>query len=535
MRPDPQDLRELEAVREHRGEGRRALCHAPWLQLVFWPDGDVTVCCASQPQPLGNIAETRLPDLWQGRGIEVYRRMLAANEFPEGCVVCHNDLAAGRRQGLLLREMDGYDLGAGTVWPQKLEFSMSNTCNLTCIMCNGMLSSGIRSQQGLPPLPKVYGDQFFADLAAFLPHLRTAAFKGGEPFVEAECRRVWEMLIDARLRPTCSITTNGSIYDERVERVLHELPCNLSISVDGVTSATVERIRRNSRFDVLMANLRRFNAYAHGDTGAAPHLRARRLQLNYTVQRLNWRETADFFLLAEDLDATVWYALVHGPDHCSLLTLPVDELRHVVVALEAESARIEERLLRNRETWRELLRELRSRLEARGVGVGQGGSGRRGASPLQHAVALHQRGETQPAIAAAQLLQPGHEDYARAQGFLGGLFTDLGQLPAAEAALQAAARAAPDSVEVPLRLSWLRAQQGDLVAARVELANGRRIAETLAAAPVEVKRGLLFVEAHLRMREGDPAGALPFLERLLASDPDHAGGRELYRQARQLR
>lgn len=54
-------------------------------------------------------------------------------------------------------------------WPRQMEFSVSNTCNLQCVMCNGEWSSSIRSQrEGLPPLPKVYDDAFFDGLRDFL-------------------------------------------------------------------------------------------------------------------------------------------------------------------------------------------------------------------------------------------------------------------------------------------------------------------------------------------------------------------------------
>src|SRR5678816_2700847 len=100
----------------------------------------------------------------------------------------------------------------------------SNTCNLACVMCTGEYSSVIRAKEGLPPMPAVYDEQFFEDLAFYLPHVKELSFLGGEPFLQLECFRVWDMLIERELSPICHVTTNGSLYDARVERVLQNLP-----------------------------------------------------------------------------------------------------------------------------------------------------------------------------------------------------------------------------------------------------------------------------------------------------------------------
>lgn len=532
MRPNDGDVLELEALRGGGRPGPRTLCRAPWVQLAFWPDGDVTFCSASQPQPIGNVQDASLLDLWRGPGVAAYRAQLRDHEFPKGCIVCHNDLAAGRREALVLRGFDEFAIDDAPAWPRRMEFSLSNTCNLTCVMCSGRLSSGLRRQEGLPPLPKVYGDRFFAELAAFLPHLEAAAFKGGEPFLEAECRRIWDQLIAAKLAPLCHITTNGTVWNERVERVLHELPCNLAVSVDGVTPGVVEAIRQNCRFDELMANVRRFQAHAQGNGDRHAARRRRRLQLNFTVQRLNWRETADFFAFAEDLGAEIWCAIVHGPSHCSLLTLPEAELAEVVTSLEAASPRLEPRLAINRGRWFELLAELRGWQRGRQQGRAPGAFAAAAPTPMQRAHEHYARGDLSGAVAVAKSVPTDHPERAEALAFAGGILTDRGDLEDAERCLRAARAADPNLLEPVLRMAWLEVVRTDYVAARVHLAAAKQASRRGAPPPVEAVRGMLLIEACLEVRDGAPARAMPLLQRLLASDPDHAGVRELYAAAK---
>lgn len=83
---------------------------------------------------------------------------------------------------------------------------------------------GVPAKEGLPPLAPAYGDDFFTDLGRYLPHAKYLAFLGGEPFLQKECYRIWDMLIDMDLEIPCHVTTNGSIYNDRIERLLQRLP-----------------------------------------------------------------------------------------------------------------------------------------------------------------------------------------------------------------------------------------------------------------------------------------------------------------------
>src|SRR5262249_32268021 len=162
-------------------------------------------------------------------------------------------------------------------------FSLSNVCNFECVQCDGENSSLIRAKRDrLPPLANPYGDGFYDDLREFLPHLRIAKFLGGEPFLTAGCFRIFESMIETRLTTPCYVTTNGSQFNQRVERVLENLPVSIIFSIDGVTKATLEAIRVNARHEVLMENARRFVDYTRR--------RGTTFLFSFCVMRRNWRE-----------------------------------------------------------------------------------------------------------------------------------------------------------------------------------------------------------------------------------------------------
>lgn len=349
-------LQQFDATRDFSRHGFRACCYAPFTSLYFDTLGVVRVCCQNTEHPVGNVAEQSLDDIWGGARVAALRAALQAGDLSQGCRFCHWELSERNFRGVFIRNFDVLPVDdPAPRWPAQFEFALSNACNLECAMCNGEWSSLIRARrERLPPLPKPYGERFFASLRKYLPHLQRAKFLGGEPFLAAEAHRIWEMMIEDGLQTPCFITTNGTQLNAKVEQILDRLPVSLSISLDGVTRETVEKIRVNARFDELQRNVRRFRDYTRQ--------RGTYLGLTYCLMRDNWHEFADYLLFAEDLDCEVVVNVVTFPRRVSLYSLPAEELRTVVRGLEARDDEMRRALSDNLAVWDAELQRLRHRL-----------------------------------------------------------------------------------------------------------------------------------------------------------------------------
>jgi molybdenum cofactor biosynthesis enzyme MoaA len=327
--------------------------------------GNVLACCQNTTQRLGNITRTPLLDIWRGEAANELRAALVDYDLDLGCHFCHWQVDDTNNDGMFATVFDQYAAtGTDPEWPSRMEFSLSNTCNLECVMCRGEFSSAIRShREQLPPLPSPYGDAFFTQLVPFLPHLVEARFFGGEPFLATESFRIWDLMIEAELEIPCSVTTNGTILTPRVERVLEHLPLSIGVSIDGTTRDTVEAIRVNASFDQIMANFRRFHAYAQE--------RGTSLDLTFCLMRRNWQEFGDYLSFADEWGCGVFVNTVLYPSEESVYSLPASELDEVVRGLERDDARNQARLRRNRHVWDEELARLqhwRARLDRRAEG-----------------------------------------------------------------------------------------------------------------------------------------------------------------------
>ena len=325
-----------------------ATCRAPHVALRFSPDGSIHACCANDTFPLGRVGEQSLHDAWHGPALRRLRRALDEGDFSLGCQDCGRAHALGERLATHAEAYDRYPQPTAPLpWPKRVEFALSNTCNLRCVMCNGDLSSAIRAQvEHRPPLRSAYDDAFFDELREVLPHVEVAVFIGGEPFLSRECRRVWDLMIELGVTPETHVTTNGTVWDDRVERTLHALRMNVAVSLDGVTADVNDSIRLGSSFAEVVANRDRFLA-ATRSYGAS-------FCLNHCLVRDNWHELPEFLLEADRLDVDVHVIPVYHPPRHSLFALPPDELARVGADLRARRPA----LGRNRAAWESTLGHL---------------------------------------------------------------------------------------------------------------------------------------------------------------------------------
>ncbi len=334
------------------------------MQLYLATDGDVRACCRNWER-LGNVMHESLLEIWRGQGRQDLVRRLADGDFSAGCEQCHAETVVEGRATAYPSLFDGYtdaveDFGddAGLPWPTRIEFNLSNRCNLMCIQCDGLLSSAIRAHRdGLPALPAAYDDRFFADLEHFIPHLTEAQFAGGEPFFARENFRVWEMV--TRLKPDlpCIVITNATQWNDRIDRVTSEVRMGFTFSLDALTAPTYESIRINADHATVMANVDRY--IAKSVAAQMP------VEVNFCLMRQNVAEFGYLMLWIESKGMKANVSVVRNPPECSLASMTRHELSAAVERLEQVAPAVRPHLGEwNQPVWDHELERLRRWAEA---------------------------------------------------------------------------------------------------------------------------------------------------------------------------
>mgnify|MGYP006275764749 CR=1 FL=1 len=330
--------------------------------MDFRPNGDVRVCCRNET-PLGNVGRDRLADMWAGPRRLAVVEALARDDFRAGCGHCGAEVAGEGREGSYPEQFDVHlpELASrGSGWPRHMEFTLSINCNLQCEQCNGDASSAIRvHREGRAPLPSVYDDQFFEDLREFLPHLASASFSGGEPFLAEENFRVWELIAEVHPDLPVTIITNATQWTPRVQALLERLRCSFRLSIDGVTPGTYESIRVGASFERMRANVERFVEYGRR--------RGTDVGINHCLVRQNAHELLDLLRWADSLDVPVYVSVVRddprigsGGELFSIVRSSNEEIGRIADLLGAADEQAQQVLGRNLKVWDEELLRVRS-------------------------------------------------------------------------------------------------------------------------------------------------------------------------------
>ena len=322
-------------LRQSKPDGSKApgvtghsMCRAPSASMYLDQRGDVRACCQSTGFVLGNVSGQSLREIWDGSRAARLRSAVAVGDLSLGCDFCRWQVENGNDEAVFARTFDHLRApSTDSEWPEQLELSLSNACNLQCVMCSGEFSSSIRThREGLPPLPMIYGEAFFEELAEFLPHLKTVKFLGGESFLGRESLWVMEMLAESGANVSVSVTTNGTQWSRKIERILDRLDVHVVVSLDGVHRDTYESIRVGASFGNVVANIDRFVEYASR--------RGTGFSLAHCLMTTNWREFEDFLRFAEERDIDVYVNTVTFPFDLSLYRLHPTELGQVVAEFD---------------------------------------------------------------------------------------------------------------------------------------------------------------------------------------------------------
>jgi len=168
------------------------------------------------------------------------------------------DLDAARWSSILALDRD-YAAGRARLAAGPLEayIEVAARCNLRCQMCPITVDPRYDPHSGNPPL---LSRELFARLEPLIPTLQRAYLMGlGEPFLNRDLIAYAERLAGAGVEVW--ITTNATLVrEEHAEALARAGVARITVSIDGATPATYERIRRRGKFADLLRGLRALGA-----------------------------------------------------------------------------------------------------------------------------------------------------------------------------------------------------------------------------------------------------------------------------------
>lgn len=286
-------------------DGAATMCSAAGRNLQFLPDGTIRACAQSL-FAYGNVRTDDVADVWRGeRRAELVAR-LADGDMSLGCETCGAEMRNAGRAGAYAAQFDRLEGVGDADWPARLEFILSEECNLECVHCYG----AIRTERWNIPDSSKFDDRFVDQLEPFLQHATEAVFGGGEPFVIEANYRIWDRIATVAPDLPCTIVTNGTHWTPEIRSLVERLRAGFVVSIDGATAATYDAIRVGASWSEVRANLDRLRAHTaeHGTS----------LAINFVLMDQNHHELGLVAELAEDLDADLTVVLARHPENCAI-------------------------------------------------------------------------------------------------------------------------------------------------------------------------------------------------------------------------
>lgn len=192
-------------------------------------------------------------------------------------------------------------------WPEALDIEVTSFCNLRCRMCPHTLLEN-KAAHHLNP-------QVIERLQPYLRYCRKVALQGdGEPFLNPHIEKIITDLSAAGVK--LYTTTNLSIMNERLAKLINEAFDVVTISCDSCEKRLYELIRVNGSFDTFCSNLKLLKKHVTKPT----------LIMNCVMMRQNVHLAEDMVQFAKDnhIDRLVFSALLTDKD----LANQADSLEH---------------------------------------------------------------------------------------------------------------------------------------------------------------------------------------------------------------
>lgn len=278
----------------------KRFCSIPFNRVALKVSGKVFLCCkAWLDLPIGNIFKSPFSEIWNSQTAKNIRKSIFDGSFK----FCDKSKCPRIVSGLVEKEVNNKEfldiikekkisLDRG---PQLISLNYDNSCNLHCKSCRNKVK--VLNKEKQEKIIRFQDSLIKSEL--FKNAARLVVTGSGDPFASAVYMDLFTKKIQKSEHPGLKITlrTNGILLTpgnwKRIKNVHYAID-KISISIDAATEKTYQVLRRGGNFNKLLNNL-----------GFLKKLKKKnniKVELNFVVQKSNYREMPGFVKLAKKFD-----------------------------------------------------------------------------------------------------------------------------------------------------------------------------------------------------------------------------------------
>lgn len=187
--------------------------------------------------------------------------LLEKDELPPGCSTCAKVEKEGQLSVRQHKNKFFSNIKPKVTQIKEIDLFVSNTCNLSCIMCSPKFSSAIGAEQKKLGLVKeIYNfdeTDFALESLSSLSTLSNITIAGGEFFYTKRHKEILQVIVDKKIE-NVKITTNGTVFNKETVDLLSSIPkLEIRFSIDG-TGSSYEFIRYPAKWNSVRENIEKY-------------------------------------------------------------------------------------------------------------------------------------------------------------------------------------------------------------------------------------------------------------------------------------
>ncbi len=312
-------------------------CIRPFNSVVISTDGAIRTCCQIQENSY-NIKNNNIEDYWNSNYLLGLRKKFLNDEKPKECKKCwdqEDNLLESHRsesnfqyksifkknyvKNLELIKKNNLD------YPEDIELSITNICNLSCQMCTGKSSSKLLIENNFLKFENLEQGDYDLDektkleIEKIITHdFKLLNLRGGEPLVNKTIIKIIEKLVvtGKSKKMTLHITTNGTTCNNKIINLLREFEnIRIMFSIESIGKFN-DYIRYPSNWNDIEKNILAFK-----------NLKNAYLYINTVVQNLNLLYLEPLINFANLNKIFLHFSILSSPTYLEFDNLPLDLLK----------------------------------------------------------------------------------------------------------------------------------------------------------------------------------------------------------------
>lgn len=312
-------------------------CIRPFNSVVISTDGAIRPCCQISENTF-NIKNNGIKEYWNSDYLATLRKKFLDNEKPKECTNCwekeKNSLESHRLESNFqyqaifkknfinnLKLIKRHNL----YYPEDIELSPTNICNLSCQMCTGKDSSRLLIEnnflefENLKQTDYELNEKMKLEIEKIIKNdFKLLNLRGGEPLVNKIIIKIIEKLVVSgkSKKMTLHITTNGTSCNDKIINLLKEFQnIRLMFSIESIGKFN-DYMRYPSNWKDIEKNILEFK-----------NLKNAYLYINTVVQNLNLLYLEPLINFAISNNIFLNFFELKNPKYLEFDNLPIDLLK----------------------------------------------------------------------------------------------------------------------------------------------------------------------------------------------------------------